>query len=198
MNFEKWPPNCLMLYVHQMLLTLILKVRQKDKIEEVSPKNVFGVIILYFINNSSKRVVQYLTERCWFTLWILSLLKKSATSMETDTPFFWTNIYFCRFMVKAYANDIRVHTNNIWMTYEHIRVTYEWYTSTYERDTNDIRVHTSDMRMIYEYIRVTYEWHTSTHEWHTSDIQMTYEWHTNDIQVHMNGIRMTYEWHTGT
>ena len=33
-----------------MLLTLILKVGQKDKIEEALPKNVFGVIT-YFINN---------------------------------------------------------------------------------------------------------------------------------------------------
>ena len=198
MNFEKWPPNCLMLYVHQMLLTLILKVRQKDKIEEVSPKNVFGVIILYFINNSSKRVVQYLTERCWFTVWILSLLKKSATSMETDTLFFWTNIYFCRFMVKAYANDIRVHTNNIWMTYEHIRVTYEWYTSTYERDTNDIRVHTSDIRMIYEYIRVAYEWHTSDIRMTCKYLWMAYEWHTNTYKWHTSDIRVACKWHTTT
>ena len=122
------------------------------------------------------------------------------------------NIIFLWFLVKPYANDIR-------MTHKYIRVTYGWHTSTYEWHTDDIRVHTSDIRMtyewrmddirlhqsdirmtcectkmIYEHIGVTYEWHTSTYEWHTNDIRV----HTSDIRMTCEYVWVAYGWHTST
>ena len=86
-----------------------------------------------------------------------------------------------------HADEVRVHTSDIRLTYEYIRVPYRWHTSTIEWHTHDIRVQLSDIRMTYEYIRVTYGWHTSKCEWHTDDIRVhTSEWHPN-------GIWMTWE-----
>ena len=93
------------------------------------------------------------------------------------------NIIFLWFLVKPYANDIR-------MTHKYIRVTYGWHTSTYEWHTDDIRVHTSDIRMTYEYVRVTYGWHTSTYERYTTETSHTYDiWHTTSLRETATGFQ---------
>ena len=55
---------------------------------------------------------------------------------------------------KWHTNNIRVHTNDKWMTSECIRVIYRWHVSKHEWHTDGIQVHTSDIRMIYGWHRI--------------------------------------------
>ena len=125
-----------------------------------------------YVSRGKKWIRYYHYSRLFF--------EKSENMKFKNTIFLW-------FLVKPYANDIR-------MTHKYIRVTYGWHTSTYEWHTDDIRVHTSDIRMTYEYIQVTYEWHTSTYEWHTDDMRVR----MSDIRMTYEYVRVTYRWHTST